>query len=102
MPPRNSSKQSTKSLTAAGPALAEMLAVGLGTNPDLPRHETLSDREFEILRMIASGKTISQIADDLHLGVTTVSTYRRRILEKMDMKTTVELIHYGLRNHLVD
>ena len=84
------------------PALAEKLAVELGEESGRPVHETLSDREFEVLRMIASGKTVSEIAEQLHLSVTTVSTYRARILEKMSLTTTAELMHYGLRNHLVE
>lgn len=82
------------------PALAEKLACDL--NEDRPVHETLSDREFEVLRMIASGKTVTEIAEQLHLSVTTVSTYRARILEKMNLATTAELIRYALRNHFVD
>jgi two-component system, NarL family, invasion response regulator UvrY len=62
----------------------------------------LSDREFEVLRMIAYGKTVSLIAEELHLGESTVSTYRARILEKMKMTNTAELIRYALNNHLVD
>ena len=65
------------------PFLADRLALDLSKNTDRPIHETLSVREFEILRMIGSGKTVSQIAEDLRLSVTTVSTYRARILEKM-------------------
>ncbi len=84
------------------PALAERLALELSANAEEAVHENLSDREFEVLRMIALGKTISQIAEELHLSVTTVSTYRARILEKMSMTTTAELMHYALRNHLVD
>jgi DNA-binding NarL/FixJ family response regulator len=84
------------------PALAEKLAVDLSDDVGWPSHETLSDREFEVLRMIASGKTVGRIAEELHLSVTTVSTYRARILEKMDLNTTAELMHYALRNHLVD
>jgi len=84
------------------PALAEKLAVDLNENAGRPVHETLSDREFEVLRMIASGKTVSQVAEDLHLSVTTISTYRGRILEKMNMTTTAELMHYALRNNLVE
>jgi two-component system invasion response regulator UvrY len=83
-------------------ALAERLASDLNVNCGRPPHETLSDREFEVLRMIASGKVISQIADDLHLGVTTVSTYRARILEKMNMKNNADLMRYALQNHLID
>jgi two-component system invasion response regulator UvrY len=64
--------------------------------------ETLSHREFEVLRMIALGKTVSQIAEELHLSVSTVSTHRARILEKMEMTTNAELMRYGLRNHVVE
>jgi two-component system, NarL family, invasion response regulator UvrY len=84
------------------PHLAEKLAVDLGKATGRPAHETLSDREFEVLRMIASGKTVSQIASELHLSVTTVSTYRGRILEKMNLSSTAELMRYALLNHLVD
>jgi len=84
------------------PTLAEKLAVEWGTNAGRPLHDNLSDREFEVLRMIALGKTISQIAAELHLSTTTVSTYRARILEKMNMTTTAELMRYALRNDLVD
>ena len=84
------------------PALAEKLAVELGEESGRPVHESLSDREFEVLRMIASGKTVSEIAKQLHLSVTTISTYRARILEKMNLTTTAELMRYALRNHLVE
>jgi two-component system, NarL family, invasion response regulator UvrY len=84
------------------PALAEKLAVEWGTNVGRPLHESLSDREFEVLRMMALGKATSQIAAELHLSATTVSTYRARILEKMNMTTTAELMRYALRNGLVD
>ncbi len=84
------------------PALAEQLAADLSQDSGQPMHEVLSDREFEVLRMLAAGKTVSQIADELHLGVTTVSTYRARLLEKMNMTTTAELMHYALHNRLID
>ena len=84
------------------PALAEKLALDLSQDAERPVHEVLSGREFEVLRMIASGRTVSQIAEELHLSVPTVSTYRARILEKMNMTTTAELMHYALRNQLVD
>jgi DNA-binding NarL/FixJ family response regulator len=84
------------------PALAEKLALDLSENPAQLPHETLSDREFEVLRMIASGKTVSQIAEGLHLSVATISTYRARILAKMNMTTTAELMHYAFQNHLVE
>jgi two-component system, NarL family, invasion response regulator UvrY len=84
------------------PALAERLVLELNQEFGRPRHEALSNREFEVLRMIASGKTVGKIAEELHLGVTTISTYRARILEKMNMTTSAELMYYALRNHLVD
>ena len=84
------------------PSMAEMLVVGLERATDLPLHHALSNREFEVLRLIASGKTVSQIAGLLELSDKTVSTYRARILEKLRMKTTAELIHYAVRNNLVD
>ena len=83
-------------------ALAEKLALDLSEGTGRQVHETLSDREFEVLRMIAGGKTVSLIADELHLSVATVSTYRGRILEKMGMTNTAELIRYAFSNHLVD
>jgi DNA-binding NarL/FixJ family response regulator len=83
-------------------ALAEKLAFDLGGDTRRPFHEILSDREFEVLRMIGQGKTVSQIAEELHLGVTTISTYRMRVLEKMNMTTTAELMHYALHNGLAD
>jgi DNA-binding NarL/FixJ family response regulator len=65
-------------------------------------HEALSDREYQVLRMIASGLTVSQVAARLTLSVKTVSTYRARVLEKMNMKTTAELMHYGIQHGLID
>jgi len=82
--------------------LAEKLAYDLRSGVDVPVHELLSDREFQVLRMIASGKTVKQIADEIALSVKTVSTYRARILEKTGMKTTAELIRYAIQAQLVD
>ncbi len=84
------------------PTLAEQFARDLDEGGDRPIHETLSAREFEILVMIGSGKTVSLIAEELHLSATTVSTYRARLLEKMNMASTAELMRYAFRNHLVD
>ena len=85
------------------PSLAERLARDLQRDTaDRPPHEALSRREFEILVMIGSGKAMGQIAEELHLSGTTVSTYRARILEKLNMTTTADLIRYALRNHLAD
>src|SRR5215510_2209641 len=83
-------------------ALAEKLAFDLRPEADTPMHELLSDREFQVLRMLASGKTVKQIADEIALSVKTVSTYRARILLKTGMKTTAELIRYAIQAGLVD
>jgi two-component system, NarL family, invasion response regulator UvrY len=84
------------------PAVAERLAFNLGRDPDRPPHEALSDREYQVLRRVASGKTVSEVAAELSLSVKTVSTYRARILEKMGMKSNAELTHYAIKNGLVD
>ena len=81
--------------------LAEKLALDLARGAEKLPHERLSDREIEVLRMLASGRSVSQIADILHLSVTTVSTYRARVLEKLDMTTTAELMHYALSDGLI-
>jgi DNA-binding NarL/FixJ family response regulator len=87
--------------TYVSPTLAEKLALNFGKHSEEPPHERLSDREFEVLRMIASGRTISQIAEDLHLSASTVSTHRAHILEKTAMTTNAELVRYALENHLI-
>lgn len=84
------------------PALAERMASYLDIDVQKPPHERLSDREFLILRMIGSGKTVSQIAKELSLSVKTISTYRARLLEKMDMKNNAEVTHYAIQNQLVN
>jgi DNA-binding NarL/FixJ family response regulator len=83
-------------------ALAERLVVDLGSAIDRAPHEALSDREFEVMRRIASGKTVGEIAEMLNLSDKTISTYRARILEKMGMKTNAEITHYAIQNKLVD
>jgi two-component system, NarL family, invasion response regulator UvrY len=84
------------------PYLAELLASNLDIAGETPLHETLSDREFQVMCMIASGKTVSDIAKELSLSANTISTYRIRILEKMNLKNNSEITHYALKNHLVD
>ena len=84
------------------PALAERMASYLAIDVQKAPHERLSDREFSILRMIASGKTVSQIAKELSLSVATISTYRARLLSKMDMKNSAEITHYAVQKGLVD
>ena len=83
-------------------ATAERLALELEHGIDRPTHHALSDREFEVMRLIGSGKTGGEIAILLELSDKTVSTYRARILEKMGMKTNAEIIHYAIRNNLAD
>jgi two-component system invasion response regulator UvrY len=82
-------------------SVAEKLLSGLKSKTDGMPHEALSDREFQILCLFGSGKSVSEIASELSLSVATVSTHRARILEKMCMKTTAELVRYAIENHLV-
>ncbi|MFC2084203.1 response regulator [Bacteroidota bacterium] len=82
--------------------VAEELAAKFDEDPDKPLHENLSDREFQVLKLIASGNNLSQIADNLFLSKKTISTYRARILEKMNMKSNAELTHYAIKNELVE
>ena len=84
-----------------GPSLAEKMVLQLSQPGKVP-HENLSNREFEVLCSIASGKTVNEIATKLSLSNKTISTYRRRILDKMDMRTNAELTHYAIRNRLVE
>ncbi|MBC8358856.1 MAG: response regulator transcription factor [Candidatus Aminicenantes bacterium] len=91
--------QGGKYITAS---LAEKLAFDLEIDSEKPLHETLSDREYEVMCKIASGKTIKEIAEELFLSVKTISTYRSRILEKMGMKNNTQLVHYALKNRLLD
>ena len=83
------------------PALAEKLA--LGVTKDLTRtpHETLSDREYEVMSRIASGKTVTEIAEKLTLSAKTISTYRSRVLIKLSVKNSAEIVQYAIRNGLV-
>ena len=83
-------------------SLAEKLAFEIGTDPSRLPHETLSDREFQVLRMIAAGKSVTEIAAELCLSPKTFSTYRARMLEKMNLGTNAELIRYAIQNHLID
>ena len=82
-------------------AVAELLLLRATSHSNTNLHEKLSDREFQILRLFGQGKNISAIAKDLSLSVPTVSTYRARMLEKMGLKTTAELIRYAVQHHLV-
>lgn len=80
--------------------LAEQLAFGLSSDSDRPAHDTLSDREYSVFVKIGSGMTVGEIADELGLSVKTVSTYRTRILEKMNLKGNAEIIRYAVDHSL--
>jgi two-component system, NarL family, invasion response regulator UvrY len=81
-------------------SLAEKLAHYLDVDTEKPSHECLSDREFQVMRMIASGKTVKKIAEELSLSVNTISTYRIRVLNKMKMTTNSELTRYAIKSQL--
>jgi two-component system invasion response regulator UvrY len=83
-------------------SLAEKLAFRLETDDEKPLYEKLSDREYQVLCLIASGKTVKQISEQLSLSIKTISTYRTRILEKLKMQTNAELTHYALKHKLVN
>ncbi len=83
-------------------ALAEALATELETGSGKLPHETLSDREFQVMRLFASGKTSSEIAEELSVTISTVNTYRMRILEKMKMRSNVELSRYAVEHGLIE
>lgn len=83
-------------------SLAEKLAFDLERDTEKPCHEILSDREYLVMCMIASGKRVQEIAEELCLSVKTISTYRSRVLEKMKMKNNAELMHYAMKQGLVD
>lgn len=82
-------------------SLAERLACHLEAKSEDSLHESLSDREYEVMCMIASGKSVKEIAENLFLSVKTISTYRTRILTKMEMKNNAQLTHYAISNRLV-
>ena len=84
------------------PEVALALAESVGVDAEGPRHATLSDREFQTLRLIAAGRKLSEIASDMALSAKTVSVYRARLLEKLNMKTNAELTRYALENRLVE
>ncbi|MET0209303.1 MAG: response regulator transcription factor [Burkholderiaceae bacterium] len=84
------------------PAVAELLAEGLGASPDQPAHDALSERELQVFLRLARGETVGHIADGMSLSVKTVSTYRSRVLEKLSLSTNSELTYYALKNGLIE
>jgi two-component system, NarL family, invasion response regulator UvrY len=83
------------------PTLAETLASQLDQETQAEPHKCLSDREFEVFKLLAAGKSVSEIAESLRLGATTISTYRSRILSKMNLRTNSDLTRYALENKLI-
>ena len=83
------------------PSIAEKLASVLDQDSSKALHEYLSDREFSVLKLLAAGKSVSEIAESLFLSVTTVSTYRTRIMTKMNMKSNADLTLYAVENKLL-
>ena len=83
-------------------SVADLLAANLESALEKPLHEQLSDREYQVMCLIAVGKSLKEIADDLSVSVSTINTYRARILEKMHMRNNTELTHYALENRLVN
>ena len=82
-------------------AMNEKMLNNLGTTGSQPLHARLSNREFQVMCLLASGKTVKKIADELYLSAKTIGTYRARILEKMNMQNNTELIRYVVENHLI-
>ena len=83
-------------------SFAEKWALNFESNSEKPLYESLSDQEYQVICMLASGKTVKEIANDMCLSTKTISTYRFRILQKMKMKNNAELTNYALKNHLVE
>jgi DNA-binding NarL/FixJ family response regulator len=98
--------EATKKILAGGryisPRFADTLVAGFDNPIDKPLHELLSDREYEVMRMIAAGVSLTKIADRLYLSVKTVSTYRTRIMDKMQMKSNAEITRYAMTHEMID
>jgi len=98
----NAIRQAAAGRKYISPSLAQELANQIGFDHETPLHEALSDREYQTMVMIASGKTVSDIATELLLSVKTISMYRSRVLAKMKLRHNAELTHYALKNNLVE
>ncbi len=88
--------------TYVSPALAQTLAAALRSDWDLLPHHLLSDREFQVMRMLALGKRLREIAEELSLSEKTITTYRARVLEKMKLRTNADITRYAIRHRLID
>jgi two-component system invasion response regulator UvrY len=98
----NAIRQVAGGMKYVSAALAQELASQVGEDHEAPLHESLSDREYQTLTMIASGKTVGTIAKELSLSVKTISEYRARLLVKMKLKNSAELTHYAIKNELIE
>jgi len=96
----NAIRQVADGMKYISPAMAQVLASKIGEDQEKPLHETLSDREYQTLTMIASGKSVGDIAEELSLSAKTVSEYRSRLLTKMKLKNSAELTHYAIKHQL--
>jgi DNA-binding NarL/FixJ family response regulator len=83
------------------PAIAEKLADSLDSGISRPLHEILSDREFDVFKLLASGKSVTEIGEQLSLSATTISTYRSRIMDKMNMRSNADLTRYELEKNII-
>jgi two-component system invasion response regulator UvrY len=97
----NAIKKVAKGEKYITPSLAEKLADDIGSDVEKPLHEILSDREYQVMCMIASGKTVKEVAENLNLSVKTISTHRSRILRKMRMDNNAQITHYAIKHGLV-
>jgi DNA-binding NarL/FixJ family response regulator len=98
--------RATKKILSGGryvsASLAEKLIANLDESADKPLHELLSDREYEVMRMIASGVALTEIGDRLHVSVKTISSYRARIMDKMQMKSNADITRYAMTHNLIE
>ena len=95
-------KKAASGARYVSPALAEKLASPLTPEQERPPHERLSDREYRVMWLLASGRTLHQIAEEMRLSPSTVSTYRGRILKKLGLNTNVDLVHYAMKHRLIE
>ena len=98
----NAIRMVASGLKYVSPEMTQVLARQIGEDQETPRHQTLSDREYQTLTMIASGKSVGDIAEELSLSVKTVSEYRTRLLAKMKLKNNAEMTHYAIKHQLVE
>jgi DNA-binding NarL/FixJ family response regulator len=84
------------------PALAERILLEISVRDDVPVHESLSDREFEVMKMIARGQSLKRVGENLHISPKTVTTYRARIIQKTGLGSNAALTRYALENKLLD